>query len=1761
MVVNIFLPIGQASSVKIQSLGLSEETEFESVDKHVSEENHQLLDGSTGSIDELGVTRLEAERAKQASERALNDALRNHVLRNGSVSREQLFNAVDSKVGLKETESWKYLSFDESLIPINNSNKAKSTVTSNYIEEDLEMLQRSSMSFSGQEDSCSVLGYSTAATVMSTISSTQEPESPYIKPVERMNEAPYSMALYNESVSKLSGDLTVQASEFTLPGRGGLSFTLTRTYNSSASQFDEMDTTPLYAHGFCYSIIKINNSTSAFIGEEKKSFDGLISTTAAIEIFDFMRNGGWDEVIDGIKYIYRPITNRNHVSRHVGYTNINTTDQLENRFPIGKGWSWNIPFVKEEKGKKYIGLGDGSVYEIVNGKLKNYPWSDLSYVYDNSVTYGSIRSVAALKSTTGTNYYFDGSGYLIQIKDIHNNTISFSYASVEPYGKVLTKIEDVIDNKIEISYTGNEVILTSGDRTITYEKSTYEYENYDKHKMINGATQQPKGYKEILSSVTDPKDRVTTYSYEYSMAKYNVMGSTLSIFDKNPYMLLTSVHHPTGVVTTYNYEPIPVTRYIGDNQVKEVYRIASRYDRVNYSNPQQPYQDFNYAALVYSSDMATSHTASYSFSTTLFTGLLEMKETFDKVYASSQNTYYLTSKEISDKETANSEVIYVENYSYDRAKKRTIPISTSSYYKKLPSGATTVPVTSSKTFDDYKNITSFTNEHGVVSTYSYDPTSKRLINATEPASNEEKIYTIYTRNNKGNITSIVQKANNNNGPILNLTNYDYDTHGNLTYVGKSKGEPHGDSGFAETFIQYSQAYDYAYPTRIRNPYTDVDGNVGEHVVEATYNKSRGTIASYTDGNGQITSYTYDKLDRLITQSNPPTIRQNLSTNTTTSLPSSIAINYNDITNEVIVTNEDQVKTYTKWNPLGLEIEQGFIVANNTKSARSKMGYDLYSRLSWSEDGAGNRTNYYYNNVNELVTQILPNGTQSNTVYDRMNATVQTTDVEGKTQVDSYDRFGRVIKNQLVDNQNLVTVWTGQYNNANLLVTARDSKNQLTEYVYDIKGNLEQVDTPDQQSNHYDYNSLGQLILKHSPNGDTQQYIYDELGRLIKKIDSAQQSEKYYYDGNHQVTAYVDQKGQQFTYTYNRGRLLTQSVTMQSSQTGEVESIHYNYSLAGLRTGMKDNGDRITSYSYDQYTSELEQITYPDGQTIQYGYYGNGVRANMITPFGDQVDYRYEGEHAGRLVEVKWNGVNQATYQYYQNGPLEYQQQANGLKTQYTYDNFNRIDLISYLQNTTNLITLDYGYDNNHNILSIQETAYNSLPSIKNYVYDVRNRIEVVEESPTTNEFYGYDPNGNRETLVMVGKELNIKEAIYEYDQWNRLTKAQVKNLETSDPNDWKVVEYVYNGDHLMVERKEDGVTTRYYYDGANIIAEGTVSSNGTVVPKASYLYGTQGLIMSEDESSMNKDKFYYVMNGHGDVFELRNSLGDVVQSYTYDLWGNPEATNSGITQPFLYSGEYWDATIGLQYLRARWYDPSVGRFITKDTYEGELNNPLTLNLYTYVHNNPLRYIDPSGHDAIIITANHAAFGNGHTSALFQDKQGNWYYTYWGDKGVIVKETKEFTSLDGFNNWLNQQDFKEWSTTGYTSSTYIAGDFTDSLGYFKELVENFNGTMGTKNDDYNVFLMNCLQMTMKALEKGKLNDGTKVSSIMGYDSIRANTIPNSAKVVFEANFNNNAFRKNEYIDQLQSLLDSYNTNWFTRFFYSSNIDKVESLLSK
>ncbi|MNH99700.1 tRNA3(Ser)-specific nuclease WapA precursor [compost metagenome] len=389
-----------------------------------------------------------------------------------------------------------------------------------------------------------------------------------------------------------------------------------------------------------------------------------------------------------------------------------------------------------------------------------------------------------------------------------------------------------------------------------------------------------------------------------------------------------------------------------------------------------------------------------------------------------------------------------------------------------------------------------------------------------------------------------------------------------------------------------------------------------------------------------------------------------------------------------------------------------------------------------------------------------------------------------------------------------------------------------------------------------------------------------------------QSEKYHYDDNSNVSKRIDRKGSTFTYLYNNRDFL-------KSRSNANETITYDYDTSGRRLWMQDSGGK-TSYTYNPTTRWLTDVTFPDQRTIQYEYNDQGKRKKMTNPFGIVTVYDYDSRNRLENVGPSENNPD-ASYQYKKNNqPLQTLLQ-NGVTTTFDYAALSA----SITQNKAGgalVNSYQYNYDLHGN-----QKAKTENGTMHPFSYDKLNRIDT---STQFNEVYSYDSRGNRLTL-MSEKGIDLRGQTYQYDLDNRLTQIDTDNGTN--------VSYRYNGDGLLVERTEQGTTTRYYYDGSDIIAEGAVIG-GIVTPKASYIQGNQ-LIARVDE---NGSKAYYVHNGHGDVVALLDGSGNKLNEYDYDIWGNPSTTQETIAQPFRYSGELWDETTGLQYLRARWYDPSMG---------------------------------------------------------------------------------------------------------------------------------------------------------------------------------------------------------------------------------------------
>jgi RHS repeat-associated protein len=177
------------------------------------------------------------------------------------------------------------------------------------------------------------------------------------------------------------------------------------------------------------------------------------------------------------------------------------------------------------------------------------------------------------------------------------------------------------------------------------------------------------------------------------------------------------------------------------------------------------------------------------------------------------------------------------------------------------------------------------------------------------------------------------------------------------------------------------------------------------------------------------------------------------------------------------------------------------------------------------------------------------------------------------------------------------------------------------------------------------------------------------------------------------------------------------------------------------------------------------------------------------------------------------------------------------------------------------------------------------------------------------------------------------------------------------------VTIVYDGDGNRVAKTVSGVTTHYLVDDLNptgypqVIDELTGSS-----VSRQYTYGLQRISQNQVISSSWTPSFY-IYDGGGTVRKLTSISGSVTDSYEYDAFGNSFTVSGSTPNEMMYRGEQFDSDLGLYYLRARYYNPLTGRFMSRDPEDGKPIDPKTLHKYLYAGGDPVNEVDPRGRDA------------------------------------------------------------------------------------------------------------------------------------------------------------------------------------------------------
>ena len=554
--------------------------------------------------------------------------------------------------------------------------------------------------------------------------------------------------------------------------------------------------------------------------------------------------------------------------------------------------------------------------------------------------------------------------------------------------------------------------------------------------------------------------------------------------------------------------------------------------------------------------------------------------------------------------------------------------------------------------------------------------------------------------------------------------------------------------------------------------------------------------------------------------------------------------------------------------------------------------------------------------------------------------------------------------------------------------------------YDIMNRLlrQEVSCADSSANvltQYAYTLIGNRKSMSSGNSTTN-YVYDDLGRLQRETESNGIVKEYTYDAaNNRKTNIITQNG------------------------ALVSNISYEYDKMNRLEYVMEGNSLAAAYTYDE-NGNRKSLSYANGNSTEY-------------------QYNYANKVVSLINKQETQAISTFSYLYYLDGNKASKTDDAGT-TYYTYDGLGRLKNERLADNST----ISYWFDDYSNRAGMN-TASPTGTTTTRYIYDKNNRL--INEKKIANDitdmtYYYYDNNGNQtfktseiirpvsmddkasyKAYVMGETEDNLAEA-YEYDGLNRLSKAIVSDM---------TINYTYNGNGLRTSKTVNGITTTHIWDGDQMVLE--LDGTGNVSSK--YIRGIN--LLYSDRAGI---KNFYMYNAHGDVEQLTDATGNVVKSYEYDAFGVEKNPDPADNNPFRYCGEYWDAETASIYLRARYYSPSIGRFISEDPIRDGSN------WYIYAYNNPLKYIDPYGLSGI-------------------KSDGSYYITHPLDEqllklkqeyGSASAERQKQITIEALNIRNSGVEGVDWSVRSDRSLNYyiIDTDVTDKLNNLMKTAgdENF-----------------------------------------------------------------------------------------------------------
>ena len=591
-------------------------------------------------------------------------------------------------------------------------------------------------------------------------------------------------------------------------------------------------------------------------------------------------------------------------------------------------------------------------------------------------------------------------------------------------------------------------------------------------------------------------------------------------------------------------------------------------------------------------------------------------------------------------------------------------------------------------------------------------------------------------------------------------------------------------------------------------------------------------------------------------------------------------------------------------------------------------YDAHGILPASvTDALGNTTRLEYDNNHRLIGVLHPDGTSRTFSYDACSL-VSVTDENGHTSTVERDRRLSLVRSA----DPLGNAIRHFFDAAGDLSANADSRGFTTTYSRDGSGRLITVTDPLKGKTQAVLDENGNMTQLTEPGAGVYRFEYDARNQVTKTTDPLTRAVSWTRDALGRAATKTNARGQVLSFAYDAvGR------SVEKSFNGETEA-SYSYDKAGRLLSVTDRTGTTTLTRNAR--GEVTGLLHPDGTSLRFGYDAAGNLTSMTLPGGVTVTTAYDNRN--RPTRVAW-GAQWVEFDYDPAGNLIGEKRSNAVATEVESNAADRIVRILHKIGGNVIADLAFQRDRNGNVIretSIRPVIGHPVSGTLAVSVDGANQL-----ASMGGEACFYDADGN---IVSVAGQNGFAAS---HDPQNRLVSL-TRGGETA--------EFAYNGLGNRVSRTLRGLERRFYHDpfGRLVYEADAGGANGVA-----YLH--VGGRLCAMRLASGKTTFFHI-DQSGNTVALTDASGEVAGAWAYTPFGEV-AASSGLTEnAYTFAGAWGvrDEGGGLYFMTNRWYDARVGRFLEKDPI-GLLGGT---NLYAYVGNNPVNWLDPLGLNPANFTA-------------------------------------------------------------------------------------------------------------------------------------------------------------------------------------------------